>query len=461
MSEDMNESNAAHHRKMTETPIPKLIMGLSLPPIASMLITSLYNMADTYFVSSLGESATGAVGVVFSVMAIIQAVGFALGMGSGAQISGLLGAKKQEEAETVAITGFFMALVFGAGLTVLGLAFLDPLMDLLGATETILPYARVYARYILLGAPIMGGVFVMNNLLRAEGHSFLSMIGVTSGGILNMVLDPIFIFGFDMGIAGAAIATVLSQCVSFAILLSFFLMGKSMVRLRPRCISRRGMTYVNIIRTGLPSLCRQSLAAIATAALNTAARPYGDAAIAAMSVVGRIFQFIQSVLIGFGQGYQPVMGYNYGAQRPDRMRQALRFVMAVGFISMGVLATGCAVKASWLMGCFGENPTMIEIGTFAVRAQCIGLLLQPLGMYANMTFQTIRQTGKATVLSACRQGIFFLPLILILPGQIGLLGVQLAQPLADVLTSLVSAPLLLSFERGLKAQEAAMDRPET
>lgn len=453
----MREENAAHHRKMTETPIPRLITSLSLPPIASMLVTSVYNMADTYFVSHLGESATGAVGVVFSVMSIIQAVGFALGVGSGAQISGLLGAKKQEEAETVAATGFAMVLACGTAITVLGLLFLDPLMHLLGATETILPYARIYARYILLGAPVMGGVFVMNNLLRSEGHAFFSMIGVTSGGVLNMVLDPLFIFVFDMGIAGAAIATVLSQCISFAILLGFFLTGRSMVRLDLRNVSRRLRTYVNILRTGLPSFCRQGLAAIATAALNTAARPYGDAAIAAMSVVGRVFQLIQSVLIGFGQGFQPVMGYNFGAKRPDRMRRSLHFVLGVGFLAMAVLATACAVKASWLMACFGDDERMIEIGAFAVRAQCIGLLIQPLGIYGNMTFQTIRQTGKATFLSACRQGIYFLPLILILPGRIGLLGVQLAQPIADVLTCLTAAPLLIGFDRELKREELELN----
>lgn len=453
----MSGRTVDQHRRMTETPIPRLIAGLSVPTIASMLVTSIYNMADTYFVSHLGESATGAVGIVFSVMAIIQAVGFTLGMGSGAQISRLLGQKDQDKAEIIASSSFVVALLFGLCLTVVGLLFLDPLMLLLGATETILPYARDYAGYIFFGAPVMAASFVLNNILRSEGHATFSMVGITTGGVLNILLDPIFIFVFELGTAGAAIATLLSQCISFAILLGFFLSGKSVVKLSVRKVSRKAVIYLDTVRTGMPSLCRQGLATIATVALNTAAKPYGDAAIAAMSVVGRVFMLLMSVLIGFGQGYMPVLGYNYGAKRYDRMRRAMSFTLKTGIGAMAVLATCCALAAPAIMSLFGDDPDMLRIGTFAIRAQCVGLLIQPIGTFGNMTFQSVRQTGKATFLSACRQGVYFLPLILILPGQLGLLGVELAQPIADILTSLTALPMLVAFYRKLRRWEAEND----
>ena len=449
----MSGKTVNQHKRMTETPIPRLIAELSIPTIASMLVTSVYNMADTYFVSHLGESATGAVGIVFSVMAIIQAVGFTLGMGSGAQISRLLGQKDQEKAEIVAVSSFVAALLFGLLITVVGLAFVDPLMLLLGATNTILPYARDYAGYIFFGAPIMAASFVLNNILRAEGHATFSMIGITAGGILNIVLDPIFIFVLGLGTAGAAIATLLSQCISFAILFGFFLAGKSVVKLNVRKVSRRGIIYLDTVRTGMPSLCRQGLATVATVALNTAAKPYGDSAIAAMSVVGRVFMLLMSVLIGFGQGYMPVIGYNYGAQRYDRMRESLVFTLKTGIGAMAVLASCCAFAAPNIMGLFGNDPDMLKIGTFAIRAQCVGLLIQPIGTFSNMTFQSVRQAGKATFLSACRQGIYFLPLILILPGKLGLLGVEIAQPLADIMTSLTALPMIILFYRALRREE--------
>ena len=301
---------------MTGTPIPKLVVTLAIPTIISMMTTAIYNMADTFFVSQLGTSAAGAVGIVFSLMAVIQAIGFMLGMGAGSLNSRLLGAQKNREADEVGSTAFFCALGFGLLLTVGGLIFLDPLMRILGATETILPYARSYAQYILYGAPIMCSSFVLNNLLRSQGKALLAMCGIATGGVLNIALDPLFIFGFGLGIGGAALATLISQCISFCILLSFFLLHKSVVNISLFKISRHGMIYWRIIKTGLPSFCRQGLASAATVALNVAAAPYGDPAIAAMSIVGRIFMLILSAMLGFGQGYQPVIGFNYGEIRP-------------------------------------------------------------------------------------------------------------------------------------------------
>ncbi|WP_072684818.1 MATE family efflux transporter [Holdemania sp. Marseille-P2844] len=432
--------------KMTTQPIPKLITTLAVPTIISMLITSIYNMADTFFVSRLGTSATGAVGIVFSLMAIIQAVGFTLGIGSGSLISRLLGAREHEEAEKIASTGFFAAIAFGLALTVFGLIFIDPLMASLGATKTILPYARDYAKYILLGAAIMSSSFVLNNVLRSEGKATLAMVGITAGGLLNIVLDPIFIFTFHLGIAGAAIATILSQIISFLILLGCFLTHKSLLHLSFRNISWKWKDLSAIIKTGLPSFFRQGLASIATVMLNVNAAVYGDAAVAAMSVVGKVFMLILSVLIGFGQGYQPVVGFNYGAGCYKRVKQSFTFTTIVSFVMMGILAVAGFIFAPQVIQLFTKaDAQVLEIGTYAMRAQCLALFIQPLGVIANMTFQSIGKPAEATFLSACRQGVFFLPLILILPQLWQLRGVELTQPLADVLTFVVCFPFLFKF----------------
>ncbi|MBC5738249.1 MATE family efflux transporter [Lawsonibacter faecis] len=461
-----HSASEAQYLKMTGTPIPRLITSLAVPTIISMLITGIYNLADTYFVSLLhSDSATAAVGVVFSLMALIQAVGFTLGMGSGSLISRLLGRQQKEAADTVLSSGFTAAVLFGVLVTAMGLIFIDPLMAALGSSETILPYARSYAQYILFGAPIMAASFVLNNVLRAEGHATLSMAGITIGGILNIVLDPIFILreitlpfgivlpGLNLGTAGAAIATLLSQCISFLILFSCFLTRKSILHLSVRNVARRGRQYWDIVCTGLPSFSRQGLAVIATVALNHAAMVYGDPAVAGMSVVGRVFMLIISALIGFGQGYQPVVGYNYGARRFDRVRESFFFSLKTASVMMGILAIIGWLTAPRVIGMFGSGQ-MQEIGTFAMRAQCVGLLFQTLGVLSNMTFQAVGKSWQATFLSSCRQGVYFLPLILILPRVAGLTGVEITQPLADVCTFVTCIPFLAAFFRELKAKSA-------
>jgi putative MATE family efflux protein len=444
------EQDSAQFERMTGKPVSGLVLALSGPTVISMLVTSLYNMADTFFVSKLGTSASGAVGIVFSLMAIIQAVGFTLGMGSGSWISRLLGARRREEANEVAASGFYSAIVFGLVIAVAGLAFLAPLMRVLGATETILPYARDYASWILYAAPVMAASFVLNNILRAEGKARFAMIGISVGGLLNCFLDPLFIFAFKLGIGGAAIATALSQCVSFAILLSAFVGGKTVTSVAPAKASRRADTYLRIVKNGLPSLCRQGLSSVSTIALNLGAAAYGDAAVAAMAIVAKIAMFVFSVLIGVGQGYQPVLGYNYGAGRNDRVRAAFSFTFK---FSIGI-AVACAAAifaaAPAIMEFFlKSDPEVVRIGTFALRAQCLAMPLVPIGMMANMTFQGIGKSWTATLLSAARQGYYFIPFILILPGFLGLKGLQVSQALADGCTFLTCLPFVLRFFRSL------------
>lgn len=440
----------SHYIRMTTAPTGRLIISLAVPTIVSMLVSAVYNMADTYFVSKLGTSAAGAVGIVFSLMAIIQAVGFTVGMGAGSWISRLLGALKDGEASAVAASAFYSSLAFGLLLAVGGLIFLDPLMHILGATDTILPYARSYAQYILLAAPIMTASFVLNNILRAEGKAKFAMIGIASGGILNCLLDPLFIFTFRLGIAGAAIATALSQCVGFILLLSAFLRGATATKLNLTGVSRSSGIYLRIVKNGLPSFCRQGLASVSTVALNLSAAVYGDAAVAAMTIVGKIFMFIFSIILGIGQGYQPVVGYNYGGRIFPRVRAALFFTLKVSTLVMTTCAALVFAFASVLVRAFIANdPAVIEIGTRALRAQCLAMPLLPLGVVCNMTFQSIGKSWTAIFLSTARQGLFFLPLILVLPRFMGLTGIQITQPVADVLTFLCCLPFLLRFLRSL------------
>ena len=449
------DRSAEQFRKMTETPIPKLILSLAAPTILSMLITSIYNLADTFFVGQISTSASGAVGIVSSLMAIIQALGFMLGHGSGSIISRSLGSQNTDAATRFASTSFFTALVFGGIITAAGLLTLPDFMMLLGSTETILPHACAYARYILLAAPIMMSSLVMNNILRYEGKASFAMIGLVTGGLLNIALDPLFIFGLGMGTAGAGLATALSQTISFCILLSMFLRGKTVSQFRLSAVTREARDFGRILLGGAPSFGRQGLNSIGGMLLNLAARSYGDAAVAGMSIVSRIFMFIISVAIGVGQGLQPVASFNYGARKYRRVRQAAIFTIEAAFCMLVVLVGLCWVNGDVLIRLFRDDPAVTAVALPAFHYQCLAMLLHPIIVVANMTFQSVGASGRATFLACCRQGVFFIPLILILPRTHGLFGVEICQPIADVLTFLVSLPFLLAFLQQLGRMDDA------
>lgn len=454
MDTDTNKKDEQQFKIMTETPIPRLIAKLAVPTTISMLVTSIYNLADTFFVSKLSTSASGAVGIVFSLMTIIQAVGFTLGMGSGSLLSRRLGEKDKKAADMYASTAFYTALALGAVITVIGQIFTRPLMSLLGATDTIMEYAVAYGNYIIWAAPIMCTSFVMNNVLRSEGKAAFAMIGLCTGGILNIVLDPIFIFTLGMETAGAALATLISQSVSFILLLSMFLLRKSNISLNPKNISFKPKTYFEIVITGFPSLSRQGLASIATVMLNTAARPYGDAAIAAMTIVTKVCMLVLCICLGVGQGFMPVVGYNYGAKRFDRVRKAFAFTVTTDTIIMTSLGVVLFIFASHIMMIFrAEDPEVIKIGTAAMRAQCYAMPFMATNVCVNTTLQSLGKSVRATILSCCRQGIFFIPLILLLPKLIGLTGIEFTQAMSDFLTFLVSVPFGIWFFKGLKKEE--------
>ncbi|HWR60884.1 MAG TPA: MATE family efflux transporter [Clostridia bacterium] len=439
--------------RMTQEPVERLVISLAIPTIISMLITSVYNMADTFFVSQINTSASGAVGVAFSLMALIQAIGFTFGMGSGNYISRLLGQQNVKYASQVAATGFFTALLFGGALTAFGLIFLDPLVYALGATDTIAPYAKDYIRYILIGMPYMAASFVLNNLLRFQGSAFYAMLGIGAGGLLNIVLDPIFIFGLDMGTGGAALATIISQLVSFGILL-YNSERYGIIKIRFGDFSPRWKIYKEILRGGLPSFYRQSLGSVAMIALNFSAGPFGDAAIAAMTIVTRVFQFAISAMLGFGQGFQPVCGFNYGAGRYDRVRSAFWFCVKASAVALIAISAVLFAFSTQIIALFRkEDLEVISIGALALRLQCIGFPLSAWIIMVNMLLQTIGKGTQASIVAISRQGLFFLPAILILPNLFGILGVQISQPVSDLFAFLITLPMGANVLKELQAQE--------
>ena len=379
-----------------------------------MLVTSIYNMADTFFVSQLGTSASGAVGIIFSAMAIIQALSFMIGIGSGNYIARLIGAGNRELAEKLASIGFFTGFGMGLVITVLGTANIHALVMMLGSTVTIAPYAEAYASYILLAAPFMMTSFIMNNILRFQGKALFAMVGITTGGILNIVLDPVFIFGMDMGTAGAALATGISQFVSFCILLAMCNLRRDCISIDIRKFRPTLKLYGQILYGGVASLGRQGIASVATIIMNIMAQPYGDAAIAAMSIVNRFMMFVGSAMIGFGQGFQPVCSYCFGAGMYRRVKEACLFCIKVSTAVLFVFAVIGLIFSGNIVAVFRKDDMdVIRIGTLALRLQLCTLPLMGITVMGNMTPQSMGYGTWATVVSTARQGWFLIPLLLI------------------------------------------------
>lgn len=443
------DSAELQFKKMTETPINKLIASLSVPTVISMLITNIYNATDTYFVSKISIAASGATGVVFSLMAILQAFGFMFGHGSGSCISRHLGAQDIEKAKRYSSTGFFLSLIAGAIIMVLGLIFITPLMTFLGSTDTILPYAREYGFYILLSGPAMTASCVINNILRYEGMAALAMVGLTSGGILNIILDPILIFTCDMGIAGAGLSTAISQYISLAILLIMYYRGAAQSKMGIKFITLKPRFVWEIIATGLPSLARQGLNSVSNMVLNIQAAPFGDACIAAMSIVAKVSNLLFSVCVGIGQGFQPVSSFNYGAGKYSRVKKGIKFTWGFSTIVIFVLSLACFIFAPQIVTLFRHETEVVEVGNTALRMLCASLIALPTVMIGNMTFQSIGKSGRAFFLALTQNGLFFIPLVLVLPEFMGIYGIEAAQPIAYVIAAAVTVPFVLSFMRTL------------
>jgi len=456
----MKVSNMSQKEKvayMQSEPIPHLVCQMAVPTIISMLVSSFYNMADTFFVGKINTQATAAVGVVFSVMALIQACGFFFGHGSGNSISRKLGAGDYEDAGKMAANGFFCAFITGVILAATGLIFLEPLAVLLGSTETILPYTVDYLRIILLGTPFMMSSLVLNNQLRFQGSASYAMVGIVSGAVLNIVLDPVLIFVCNMGVAGAALATTGSQTVSFVILLIMSRQGGN-IRIRFKNFHPTGNYLLEIVKGGLPSLFRQGLGSLAQICMNHAAGTYGgiysDAAIAGMSIVNRVMMFANSTLIGFGQGFQPVCGMNYGGRKYDRVREAFFFCVKYAAVFLVIVSVLLFVFAEPIITVFRKNDMdVVRIGMVAMRFQCIAFPLNAWIVMSNMMLQSVGKAVRASILASARQGLFFIPFIMILPLFTGLLGVQMSQMCSDICSFCVSLPLVISFLREMRREK--------
>lgn len=449
-----------YYQKMTETPVARLIIGLGIPTTISMLITGIYNLADTYFVGALGESQQAATGILFTLQSIIQAIAFMLGHGSGTFVSKALADKDTKTATRYVSSAFFTGIGIGLMLSIGGLLFLNPLLRLLGSTETILPYARDYGFWVLIACPIMIGSLILNNNLRYEGKAFYAMIGLTTGGVINIFGDYLLIRVFDLGVFGAGMATAISQTISFTILLVLYLrMAQSTVT--PRAISRDAKEYLGICKVGFPSLIRQGLNSISGGILNNLTKAFGDAAIAAMSVVNRFSSLVMFVGLGIGQGFQPVASFNYQAKKYRRVKKGLIFTTVFGFCLLTVLATLGFVFAEPIVYLFQEHPSVREIGVPALRYATVGILFLSLSVPVNMLFQSIRRAGIASLLSLLRSGAIFIPVLLILHSVLGLTGIQLAQPVADALTGLISLPFMLYFLKTTPNDEDIPQNPPT
>ncbi|MCR5768751.1 MAG: MATE family efflux transporter [Lachnospiraceae bacterium] len=443
------DRSAEQYRKMTETPIPKLVLTLGLPTTISMLVTSIYNLADTYFVSEIGTSASGAIGVVFALMGVIQAFGFMFGHGAGSNISRRLGAQDVENACVYASTSLFMGLGAGTLIAVFGLAFQEPFMRLLGSTETILPYSVGYSRYILIAAPAMVASCILNNILRYEGKATFAMFGLVSGGLLNILGDYILIRECGLGIDGAGISTMVSQYIGLFILFLPFLRRRVQSHFDPKLVRIKGHFLPDILMTGLPSLIRQGLGSISTMVLNMTSKPYGDVAIAAMSISSRVIGFMFCVGLGICQGFQPVSAFNFGARKYSRTRKAFFFTVFSGTAILGVIGVFGFILAPQIVQLFRDDPDVITIGTKALRYQSTSLLFMVSAVSGTMLFQSIGMGLKASFLSLLRSGLFFIPMILILSSLFGLAGIECAQAAADVLSGVVTFPLVIAFFRKL------------
>jgi putative MATE family efflux protein len=454
MSTTVSSSKDEKFLKMTTGSVEKLVFRLALPSIAIMIITSIYNMADTYFVSSLGTSQVAAVGIAFPLMAIIQAMGFFFGQGSGNYMARTLGAQDRENASRMAATGFVSGFIFMTFLAAIGLAVLGHLINGLGATETIWPHAKEYIIYILVASPWMVAATVLNQQLRFQGSAAIAMVGMLSGAILNIFLDPLFIFVFHMGVKGAAIATMLSQIVSFFILLLYGCTRKGNIPIKFSHFSPSVKRFMEMFRGGIPALLRQGLSSAATIAINHFAGAYGDAAIAAISIVNRLCMFAFSVILGFGQGFQPVCGFNYGAKIYSRVKKAFLFCVRFCFIGLLIIAMAMAIFAPNIIALFRKDDLeVIAIGARGLRLNCISLPFMAIVVMCNMMTQTMGKALEASIIAIARQGLFLIPFIFILGPLMGLLGIQLATPVADMAGLLIVIPIMTKVLKQLSVPD--------
>ena len=456
----MEKPNAnSRQLMMLNEPIHRVIPKMAVPTIVAFLITTIYSLADTYFVSSLGESATAAVSVNSSLDQLIMMCGSMLAVGANSYIARLLGQGNQKKASQVLSTSFFAASALGLVLLVFGSIFMTPMVRLLGATPTCEQHSIDYATYVLLAAPFMASNFVMNQCLRSEGSATLSMIGMGIGGVLNCFLDPIFIFTLDMGVAGASLATAISKLVSFAILIFPYITRRSVLRLSIRnfCPSRDIVSKV--VSMGSSSMFRSGLAVVAGIMLNNLAGDISDSVMAGVGVTNKIMMFPFGIILGFGNGFQPVAGFNWGAKRYDRVEESYRFSAWVALIGATAMAVLFAVFVDPIIGLFaGDSPEMRKIGILCTITQCIALPIHAWVAIVNMLCVGLGNAKGAFILSTARQGSCFVPILYPLAWAFGAYGVASVQAVADVLTLAMAIPIVIAMTKKIRQARALAEQ---
>lgn len=434
---------------LEEAGVATALLKLGIPTMVGMLISALYNAIDAYFVGGLGMSQMGAVSVVFPIVQIIIGLGMMFGAGASSYISRLLGKGDNDQANKTASTALFSGLLVGAIIIIGIMAFLDPVLISLGSTETILPYARAYAKIYVTGSIINVFTVMMNNLLTAQGATKFTMTAMLTGSVANVILDPIMIYGMELGIEGAAIATVISLCINMAIYIGYILKKKGVLRFSVKNIAPSKTIYAEVLKIGIPVLLFQLLASAAMGTINTASKPYGDYAVAAMGAVTRIMTVVTYVVFGFLKGFQPFAGYNYGAKKFDRLKKSIQLCIIWSTVFGAIAAVILVVFANPIVSLFGTDAEMIDLAEKALRLNAVLFITFGFQMVYATLYLAIGKSLVGSVLSLGRQGIFFFPLVIVLPRLFDLTGVIWVQPMADLLTTIITVIFAIKINRAL------------
>ena len=439
-------------------PIPKALMALGVPTMVGMLINALYNLVDTYFVGGLGTDQMGAVTVAFPLGQIVVGLGLLFGNGAAAYLSRLLGRGDKDTANKVASTAVYSGVAIGAIVILISVIFLEPILKQIGAIDSVMPYAITYTRIYIVFSIFNVFNVTMNNIVSSEGAAKTAMCALMAGAVLNVVLDPVFIYALDLGVAGAAIATALSQIVSTLVYLTYILQKKSVFNFRVKecCFAKEIMS--EILKIGIPTLIFQLLTSLSISMINSAAKEYGGSALAAMGPVTKIMSMGTLIVFGFLKGFQPIAGFSYGAKKFDRLREAIKtsILWSTGFcVLFGLIA---AVLAAPIISLFTKDDLdMIRIGSIALRANALSFILFGFYTVYSFLFLVMGKAKEGCILGTCRQGLCFVPVILVLPTACGLSGVLYAQPIADVLSALITVWMAVRLHRELKMTEKNLD----
>ena len=456
----MNERNNKMEL-LGNAPIPKALMALGVPIMIGMLINALYNLVDAYFVGGLGESPMGAISIVFPLGQVVVGLGLMFGNGAASYLSRLLGRGDRDTANKVASTALYSSVIIGAVIIIFAAIFLKPILFLLGATDTIMPYAVVYARIYVISCIFNVFNVTMNNIVSSEGAAKTTMCALLLGAVLNIGLDPVFIYVLDMGVVGAAIATAISQLVSTLVYVAYVFRKKSAFSFSIRNFNPSKQILIEILKIGVPTLTFQLLTSLSIALINRAANGYGDAVIAGMGAVTRITSMGTLVVFGFLKGFQPIAGFSYGAKNFARLREAIKTSILWSTCFCVVVGLLMIIFPEQIISQFANgNAKMLSAGQKSLMANGLSFFLFGFYTVYSSLFLALGKGTAGFVLGACRQGICFVPVILFLPIVWGMNGILYAQPIADVLSAIITIFMAIHLHKELEKAEAISGSPK-